>query len=314
MNFFKIFFIKIIIFVIFFVSNLNASNTTKIVAKIGSEIITSFELENKIKTTLFLSNFELNQKNIDEVKNISLVSLIDLKLKKEELKRFNIKQNVDDRINNHLKNVSIRKNISPLILKDEFENNQIDYNQYIDEIKTEFLWQNLIFSLYKKKISLDENQIVNELNQAISRERHIQEFRLAEIEVEKMSSNDKQFENEIQNYIREKGFEEAVLKFSIATSAEKKGDIGWINSTTLSDKVLNAIKDLKIGEVSKPLRNSQSIIFLKLVNKRKILDKTKMNMEELKTQIINKQTNDLLEMFSNNHLSQKKNNTLIEIK
>ena len=38
-----------------------------------------------------------------------------------------------------------------------------------------------------------------------------------------------------------------------------------------------------------------------------------MNMEELKTQIINKQTNDLLEMFSNNHLSQK-NNTLIEIK
>ena len=152
MNFFKIFFIKIIILLIFCVSNLNASNTTNIVAKIGSEIITSFELENKIKTTLFLSNFELNQKNIDEVKNISLVSLIDLKLKKEELKRFNIKQNVDDRINNHLKNISTRKNISPLILKDEFENNQIDYNQYIDEIETEFLWQNLIFSLYKKKI------------------------------------------------------------------------------------------------------------------------------------------------------------------
>lgn len=314
MNFFKIFYIKIIIFIIFCLSNLHASNTTKIVAKIGNEIITSFELENKIKTTLFLSNFELNQKNIDEVKSISLVSLIDLKLKKEELKRFKIKQNVDDRINNHLKNISIRKNISPLILKDEFENNQIDYNQYVDEIKTEFLWQTLIFSLYKKKISLDENQITNELNQAIRREKYIQEFRLAEIEVEKISSNNKQFENEIQNYIKKNGFEEAVLKFSIATSAEKKGDIGWINSTTLSDKVLNAIKDLKIGEVSKPLKNSQSIIFLKLINKRKILDKTKMNMEELKNQIINKQTNDLLEMFSNNHLSQKKNNTLIEIK
>ena len=314
MNFFKIIFIKITIFKIFFLSNLYASNTTKIVAKIGNEIITSFELENKIKTTLFLSNFELSQKNIDEVKNISLVSLIDLKLKKEELKRFKIKKNVDDRINDHLKNISIRKNINPLILKDEFENNQIDYNQYIDEIKTEFLWQTLIFSLYKKKISLDENQITNELNQAISREKYIQEFRLAEIEVEKISSNNKQFENEIQNYIKKNGFEEAVLKFSIATSAEKKGDIGWINSTTLSDEILNTIKDLKIGEVSKPLKNSQSIIFLKLVNKRKILDKTKMNMEELKTQIINKQTNDLLEMFSNNHLSQKKNNTLIEIK
>ena len=88
MNFLKIIFIKIIIFNIFILSNLYASNTTKIVAKIGNEIITSFELENKIKTTLFLSNFELSQKNIDEVKNISLISLIDLKLKRR-IKRFN---------------------------------------------------------------------------------------------------------------------------------------------------------------------------------------------------------------------------------
>lgn len=314
MKIFKIFFIKITIFIILGGSNLYASSATKIVAKIGSEIITSFELENKIKTTLFLSNYELNQKNIDEVKSISLVSLIELKLKKDELKRFNIKQNVDDRINSHLRNISIRKNISLLILKNEFKNNQIDYNQYLDEIETEFLWQNLIFSLYKKKISLDENQIVNELNQTINNEKFIQEFRLAEIEIENISSNNKQFEDEIQSYIKKHGFEDAVLKFSIATSAEKKGDIGWINSTTLSDKVLSAVNDLEIGDVSKPLKNSQSIIFLKLVNKRKILDKSKLNIDELKTRIINKQTNDLLEMFSNNHLSQKKNNTLIEIK
>ena len=33
-----------------------------------NEIITSFELENKIKTTLFLSNFELNQKILMKLK------------------------------------------------------------------------------------------------------------------------------------------------------------------------------------------------------------------------------------------------------
>ena len=36
-----------------------ASIKSNIIAKVGNEIITSFELENKIKTTLLLSNREL---------------------------------------------------------------------------------------------------------------------------------------------------------------------------------------------------------------------------------------------------------------
>ena len=46
-----------------------ASIKSNIIAKVGNEIITSFELENKIKTTLLLSNRELSQSNIDQVKN-----------------------------------------------------------------------------------------------------------------------------------------------------------------------------------------------------------------------------------------------------
>ena len=49
-----------------------ASNNFKIVAKVGHEIITSFELENKIKITLFLAGEELKQSNINEIKELSL--------------------------------------------------------------------------------------------------------------------------------------------------------------------------------------------------------------------------------------------------
>ena len=45
---------------------------SNIIAKVGNEIITSFELENKIKTTLLLSNRELSQSNIDQVKTTLL--------------------------------------------------------------------------------------------------------------------------------------------------------------------------------------------------------------------------------------------------
>ena len=50
-----------------------------IIAKVGNEIITLIELENKVNTTLILANQKINQENINKLKNISLKRLIDLK-------------------------------------------------------------------------------------------------------------------------------------------------------------------------------------------------------------------------------------------
>ena len=82
----KKFFIKIFIVFLFFqeISLLAAVENT-IVANIGNQIISSYELKNKIKTILFLSKQELNQKNINLAKQQAIRSLIDSKIKEQEL-------------------------------------------------------------------------------------------------------------------------------------------------------------------------------------------------------------------------------------
>ena len=77
---FKIIIIKFFFIISILNNNLLAQNT-KIIAKVGGEIVTSFELENKIKTTLFLAGENLSQRNINSIKNLSMTSLINLKLK-----------------------------------------------------------------------------------------------------------------------------------------------------------------------------------------------------------------------------------------
>ena len=57
----------------------------KIIVKIDNNIITDYELKNKLKTSLILSNQELNQINIDKNKGGTLAYLINLKLKTNEL-------------------------------------------------------------------------------------------------------------------------------------------------------------------------------------------------------------------------------------
>jgi peptidyl-prolyl cis-trans isomerase SurA len=314
MKIFKIFYIQIFLIVINY-SISHALNNTKIIAKVGNEIITSYELENKIKTTLLLSGEEINQKNINGIKNLSLNSLINLKLKTEEIKRFKFKKNNQTRVDNYLDLISSKLNVSLSELQKTFLINQINFDQHIEQIKTEFLWQNLIYEIYSKKINLNEDQILLELNKTIQNQKLIEEYHLAEIEIKILNnSQTNDIENEIKNYINQFGFEKAANKFSISDSAINGGDIGWVNSTALSEEIYMIAKNLKIGSFSGAKRSTDSMLFLKLINKRKISDIDKLNVDEIKNSIISKQTNDLLSIYSNNHLSQKKNITLIEFK
>jgi peptidyl-prolyl cis-trans isomerase SurA len=314
MKIFKIFYIQIFLIVINY-SISHALNNTKIIAKVGNEIITSYELENKIKTTLLLSGEEINQKNINGIKNLSLNSLINLKLKTEEIKRFKFKKNNQTRVDNYLDLIASKLNVSLSELQKTFLINQINFDQHIEQIKTEFLWQNLIYEIYSKKINLNEDQILLELNKTIQNQKLIEEYHLAEIEIKILNnSQTNDIENEIKNYINQFGFEKAANKFSISDSAINGGDIGWVNSTALSEEIYMIAKNLKIGSFSGAKRSTDSMLFLKLINKRKISDIDKLNVDEIKNSIISKQTNDLLSIYSNNHLSQKKNITLIEFK
>jgi len=295
-------------------NNLIAQNNTKIIAKVGSEIVTSFELENKIKTTLFLAGENLSQKNINSIKNVSMTSLINLKLKREELKKYNFKKDHFLRTKNHLKIVSSKLNINTDELENLFIKNKIDYNEYLNEIKTEFSWQNLIFRIYSKKINIDEKQILNELNSVVKEQKNIEEFNLSEIEVNFVNLDEKnKIIDDIKIHIEKYGFAKSANKFSISNTSLDGGKLGWTNSNSLSKSVYESINKIDVGEYTL-ITSSNNILFLKLNSKRYKENLNNIDTEKLKNSIINKQKTDLLNLYSNTHLSLKKNNTLIEFK
>ena len=305
--------IKFIIYKIFiisfFISPLPASNNFKIITKVGNEIITSYELENKIKTTLFLAGEELNQSNISKIKNLSLRALINNRLKKEEIKKYKYNNNNERRILNYLENLAKKFNLPVKDLNNFFNNNGLEFNLFLEEIKTEFQWQSLIYQIYGKKINIDDKEITNELNKVILDQKLIIEYNLSEIETKVLKENELE---EIINHINNFNFEKAAQKYSVSTSSINGGSIGWVNSESLSGNILELLKDLKVGEYTKPLKRDDSFFIFFLNDKRKISNFDKDNLEKLKKSIVDKKTNDLLTIYSNNHLSIKRNKTLID--
>ena len=309
----KIFFVSKILLIFCFLNLSFGSIKNNIIAKVGEEIITSFDLENKIKITLILARQEINQENINKVKSNSMNYLINLKVKSNELKKYKFKKNPLV-ISQHLEKISSNLNIEINALKPMFKSYGIDYDSFIDEINTEFLWQQLITQIYIKKISIDEDQIISELNSVIENNKNIVEYNLAEIDIDinNLEKKDKII-SEILSNIKQVGFDKTAVKFSMSSSSMSGGKLGWISSNSLSKNIFEVVTKLNVGEVSDPILQSNKILFLKILEKREIKNDQKFDKEKYKAFLIDRKKNELLDLYSNSHLSKKRNSTLIEI-
>ena len=183
-----------------------------------NEIISNYEVKNKILSSLVLNGQEINQKNINNAKKQALESLILFKLKKIELSKYNFKNN-PKQISDYLNLIS-SNDIETL--KENFKRNNLDYELFIEEIETQFKWQKFIYQVYSNKIEIDENSINLEVKN-LAKNQKIEEFRISEIEV-MLNNNDRDKEIilDIKRNIKSEGFELTATKYSTSLSSEKR--------------------------------------------------------------------------------------------
>ena len=306
--------INIFIIVIFFIFNSfneafsNISN--KIIVKVENQIVTNYEIKNKILRTLLLSGQNINQENINNLKKQALDFMVQQKLKKIQIDKYNITVD-ENQINSYLNSISSNNIIE---LKNRFKNNNIDFDLYLNEIKIFFKWQKLIYQIYSNKIEIDNTNIDQELDDLINKRSKIKEFKLSEIEILKddEKSNLKKIE-EIKNELKINNFSSVAAKFSMSTSSTKKGNLGWINSSSLSKEIYNKLNVLKPGEITDPIFRQNSILFLQL-NDRRTSSASNIDITQLRNNLINQKKNELFTLYSRSHLSKLRNTSTIEYK
>tara|TARA_Y100000817_G_C16852452_1_gene542625 strand:+ start:47 stop:982 length:936 start_codon:yes stop_codon:yes gene_type:complete len=307
---------RILIFFLIIILSLKnilyASVQNKILVNVGSnQIITSYELKNRIKTILVLNNKELNQENVNKTKKEALNFLINFKLKKIEILKFNIPTNKKS-VSDYIDGISSSYNTDGLGFKKIFLDNNLDYELFLDGIETEFAWQQLILNSYGDKIVVNEKEIDKELNTAINNQKKSEEYNLAEIEIFLENNfEDKRKIQEIKKQISEVGFENTAIKYSKSLSALEGGNLGWVASQAMSNVILSVVKNMSPGDVSEPIIKSETALFIKLLDKRKV-EFSDINLNTMKNKIISQRKNELLNLFSNSYLSKVKNNTLIQ--
>ena len=297
---------KILILIFFLMLNQVQSIETKIIHNIQNEIITNIDIKNEFKYLVALNN-SLKKLDKEKILSISNESIIREKIKKIEiLKNFKKIKINEDYSSILIKNIYLRINLKSL---DEFEQYLKDYGLTINDIKTkttiDALWNELIMQKYGTKININKDKIEKEIlkNSKIQ----TKEYQLSEIIFEVISKEEieKKY-NEVVRSIDKEGFKNSAAIYSFSESAKIGGDIGWINENSLNDNIKKNIKDLKNGQITKPIILANGILILKLVDTK--TSETTINVKNELKKAINYERNRQLNQYSKIYYNKIKKN------
>ena len=294
----------ILIFFLIFLPKILYSSEVKIVLKVNNEIITNVDIENEIKY-LKIVNSNLSKLNTTELNELSKNSLIRQIIKKEEVSKYfdvKSKKNLGENlIKNKLTSFGFKNKSEYLAF---LKTQNLDNEVFEEKIVTENLWNSLIFQKFKDNIKINENELREKIKILKKKQDKTFEFNLSEILINYNTDYE-----DLNNFIKEFGFESAANKFSISDTSNIGGKIGWVNSNNLSEIIKTKIFSLKKGGITKPIEISNGMLILKLNSKREIKSQFNVN-EELKRQI-NYEKNRQLNAFSINYYKKLKQNSLI---
>ena len=151
------------IILLFSTSNINAETRIehKIAVLVNDEVITSYDIIQRLKLTAIIQGININAQNNQLLLNNVVDELIQERVKLEKINEYEIKADETEYQNFEL-NFYERKNISQNQMLLLLEKNNISYKDFENLLMNELLWSKLISGLFYRLTSVSDLEI-NEL-------------------------------------------------------------------------------------------------------------------------------------------------------
>jgi len=282
----------------------------RIVATVDGEIITLFDLNNRIKP--FLENFKGKQltdkdkMSIYELKKKILNDMINDVLIKKFASKYEIKISKLE-VENYINELRKKSGLSMEEFKKELKKEGITYEQFYEKVEFNMLKHRVLGAMVKRKVVVTDKEIEDYYNKHKNKYKEEETVHLRAL----VSATEKEakevYEKILNNQI---SFPEAVQKYSVGPNITEGGDLGEVAWSHLNEDWKEFVVNLKEGEISRPFYFNKKWIILQLVNKKsgKIKD-----LETVKSEIREKIYEQKFEEIYTSFINDLRKNAVIEI-
>ncbi len=252
---------KSLLFICLILLNL-PSYSGQIVAIVNDKPISTFDAEARAKLISIQNSTPITTAKKKEYIKKALDSLINDQIKITEAEKNGFKVE-EKEVNDAITHLEMQNGLKKGEMEKTLARNQIPLHILKDQIKADLMWLQVI---QKNKRSLKEptETQITQLRENIRKELRQEGFYVAEMLIE----NQKDAKESYRKLHQGTAFQDLAKKYSIAPSAQKGGEVGWIKPTQYSKEVMDALRLMGPGDVSTPLKTDKGYLIILMIDRK----------------------------------------------
>lgn len=252
------------------VSPARSQSTLNIAAVVNDEIISVYDLSQRILLVIQFSNIPNTSQNQQRIAPDVLRRLIMEKLRLQEAKRLGIEPS-ENEIQSSMAELEKRNNIPPGQMNALLEQGGIDPETLKQQIVADLVWVDIVRSLFRRLVSVSDQEVDDALAK-VRADAGKPEYRVAEIFLAYDEKTRSEVEQVAQRIHAQLGagasWPQMAQSFSESASAANGGDLGWNLPSDLGATLGGVISRLEPGQISSPITTDDGVYILLLRDKR----------------------------------------------
>lgn len=250
-----------------------AQNTLRAAAVVNDEIISIFDVNQRLLLTVMSSGLkdtpELRQRLVSQV----MRNLIDERLQAQEAARLGITV-ADEQVEKAAELIAKQNNMAAEQFFKLLDSRGITREAMLDRVRSQLIWQALVTRRLRPTAEVTEDE-VDAVVRRIEANQGKVIWQISEIflatdtpdQADDVQVNAERIVEELRN---KADFTALARQFSDSASAQRGGDVGWVQQGQLPEDVESVLATMKPGQIAGPIRTLTGFYILLLRNQRQV--------------------------------------------
>ena len=233
-----------------------SQSAQRIAAVVNDDVITSRDLDDRLELVMLTSGIADSAQARQRLAPQVLRSLIEETLQDQEAERLDIR--VDDaEVEQALANIAQRNQMSVETMRRFLAQNGINSETLLDQVRAQIAWVKIVNRQIVPRVTVTVDQLDMAVDEARRNEGQ-PEYLLSEIVLPVDNPAQAQVvagdaARLVQTLRDGASFESLARQVSVAASAERGGDVGWIRGSAIPGELRNALERMRENEISEPV-------------------------------------------------------------
>lgn len=243
-----------------------------ILATVNDSVITGFDLRQRMLLLIAMTQVQPTPENLPAIQQQALNLLIDERLQTQELAKYENLVVSDEEVDRELAAMAQEVGAAPATYLAFLAQGGIRPSTLREQLRTQLGWSQLVGGRFQSRARVSKSSVDAALRQAAEAASKKQ-YLIGEIYIEASRVGGQQAAVNgatqlVQQMVQGAPFQAVAQQFSAAPSAARGGDAGWVVEGTIQPALQQALDQLEVGQLSRPIPVDGGVYIVYMRDKR----------------------------------------------